>query len=240
MRSAPPSWPSVPTTRSPTTCSGQHDVRDITLLRRAGGGGVRPRAAGAGDEGDRRPGHGRALGRPGGAVRPEGCLLQLLVHVVDVALGGVGAAAAGTAPGRAAVAGRRGQGARPPGLRRRRTGRVVRRGAALRYERLSNPRARTFKAIDDRESWVVTCFFVRRPTGQGVAGALLAEVRAVRGPPRRHPRRGLPGRRTRGTGAAATYTGTRSMFERAGFEEAARPGGRPLVRLERPQVRRRR
>jgi len=33
-------------------------------------------------------------------------------------------------------------------------------------------------------------------------------------------------------GDATVYTGTTGMFERAGFEEVARPGGRPLVRLE--------
>ena len=109
-----------------------------------------------------------------------------------------------------------------------------------RYERLSNPRARTFKAIDDRESWVVTCFFVRRDRrGQGVAGALLAEVERFVA---RHGGTLVEGYPVDDAwqGAAASYTGTRSMFERAGFEEAARPGGRPLVRLERPQVRRRR
>ncbi len=101
-----------------------------------------------------------------------------------------------------------------------------------RYERLTNPRARTFRPIDERESWVVTCFFVRRDErGKGVAEALLAAVRSfvaerggtlVEGYPIEHVDQA----------AAALYTGTTGMFERAGFAEAARPGGRPLVRLE--------
>ena len=101
-----------------------------------------------------------------------------------------------------------------------------------RYARLTNPRARTFRSIDERESWVVTCFFVRRDErGKGVAEALLAAVRSfvakrggtlVEGYPVDH----------RDQAAAALYTGTTVMFERTGFAEVARPGGRPLVRLE--------
>ena len=103
---------------------------------------------------------------------------------------------------------------------------------AHRYERLTNPRARTFRPIDERESWVVTCFFVRRdqrrkesptPCWQ-LCRSFVAERGGslVEGYPVEHVDHG----------AAALYTGTTGMFQRAGFVEVARPGGRPLVRLE--------
>ena len=101
-----------------------------------------------------------------------------------------------------------------------------------RYDRLTNPRARTFRPIDERESWVVTCFFIRRDQrGKGVAETLLRVVPSfvaerggtlVEGYPVEHADHG----------AAALYTGTTGMFERAEFAEVARLGGRPLVRLE--------
>jgi len=106
-----------------------------------------------------------------------------------------------------------------------------------RYARLDNPRARTYRRLDERPSWVVTCFFVRRDRrGQGVATALLAAVAEfvaarggtlVEGYPTEHPEQG----------PAAMYTGTVPMFTDAGFTEAARPGGRPLMRLELPRRR---
>jgi len=101
-----------------------------------------------------------------------------------------------------------------------------------RYERLNNPRARTYRRLDDRPSWVVTCFFIRRDRrGEGVATALLDAVgefvatrggTLVEGYPTEHPEHG----------PSAMYTGTVPMFTGAGFDEVARPGGRPLVRLE--------
>jgi GNAT superfamily N-acetyltransferase len=107
-----------------------------------------------------------------------------------------------------------------------------------RYDRLDNPRARTYRRLDDRPSWVVTCFFVRRDRrAEGVATALLAEVAdfaaaqggtLVEAYPTEHPEQG----------PAAMYTGTVPMFTDAGFTEVARPGGRPLVRLELPRRRR--
>jgi GNAT superfamily N-acetyltransferase len=107
-----------------------------------------------------------------------------------------------------------------------------------RYERLDNPRARTYRRLDDRPSWVVTCFYVRRDRrSEGVATALLAAVAEfvanrngtlVEGYPTEHPEHG----------PAAMYTGTVPMFTRAGFTEVARHGGRPLVRLEVPRRRR--
>jgi GNAT superfamily N-acetyltransferase len=107
-----------------------------------------------------------------------------------------------------------------------------------RYSRLNNPRTRTYRRLDERPSWVVTCFYVRRDRrSAGVATALLSEVAEfvaarggtlVEGYPTEHPEQG----------PSAMYTGTVSMFEAAGFTETARPGGRPLVRLELPHRRR--
>ena len=106
-----------------------------------------------------------------------------------------------------------------------------------RYDRLDNPRARTYRRLHDRPSWVVTCFFVRRDRrAEGVATALLGAVAGfvaahggtmVEGYPTEHPEQG----------PAAMYTGTVAMFRAAGFREVARPGGRPLVRLELPRRR---
>jgi GNAT superfamily N-acetyltransferase len=108
-----------------------------------------------------------------------------------------------------------------------------------RYERLTSPRARTYKRHDDRPSWVVTCFFVRRDRRRGgVATALLESVAEfvaagggtlVEGYPIERPEHG----------PSAMYTGTVSMFTDTGFVEVARLGGRPLVRLELPESRRR-
>jgi GNAT superfamily N-acetyltransferase len=101
-----------------------------------------------------------------------------------------------------------------------------------RYERLANPRARTYRAIDERESWVVTCFFVRRDQRrQGVAEALLTAVGSFVAERDGSLVEGYPVEQV-DQGAATLYTGTTGMFERAGFDEGARPGGRPLVRLE--------
>lgn len=101
-----------------------------------------------------------------------------------------------------------------------------------RYERLTSPRARTYRPIDDRESWVVTCFFVRKDRrGSGIAGALLGEVKRFVADRGGTLVEGYPVK-DHSHGAAATYTGTAGMFADAGFEEAARPGGRSLVRLE--------
>ena len=103
-----------------------------------------------------------------------------------------------------------------------------------RYRRLTSPRARTYRSLDDRPSWVVTCFFVRRDRrGSGVASELLAAVAAfvadqggalVEGYPVEHA-----------DGPAAMYTGTLEMFRRQGFVVANSAGNRPLVRLDLPR-----
>lgn len=100
--------------------------------------------------------------------------------------------------------------------------------------------SRVLAPIDDAPVWSIVCFVVgRRARGQGIATALLA---AAIDYARDHgattleayPIETEPGSRVP---SANVYRGTLSMFERAGFELAARrqsPGAsqaRPIVRL---------
>ena len=98
------------------------------------------------------------------------------------------------------------------------------------YPRLD--RSPKLRRLDDRPVWSITCFTIdRRHRRRGVAAALLdAAVDFAR---RRgaevveaYPIDTVGGKRS----SADLYTGTLAMFERAGFEEVARRGGRPIVR----------
>lgn len=98
------------------------------------------------------------------------------------------------------------------------------------YPRLD--RSPKLRRLDDRPVWSITCFTIdRRHRRRGMAAVLLdaavdfarergAEV--VEG----YPIDTAGGKRS----SAELYTGTLAMFERAGFEEVARRGGRPIVR----------
>lgn len=98
------------------------------------------------------------------------------------------------------------------------------------YHRLN--RSTKLKPVDDQPVWVVTCFYIdRRYRRRGVAEALLAGAiehahahgaEAVEGIPIDTAGRSHPG--------ASLYTGTLPMFDRAGFVEITRRGGRPIVR----------
>jgi GNAT superfamily N-acetyltransferase len=83
-------------------------------------------------------------------------------------------------------------------------------------------RSHVLKPVDDEPAWAVVCFYIpRHERGRGVASALLdAAVRYVRERGGRvlegYP--SPPGDQR----AADLYTGTESMFSRAGFTEVAR------------------
>lgn len=102
------------------------------------------------------------------------------------------------------------------------------------YRRMTNPRARTYKAVDDQPSWVVNCFYIDKAhRGSGVASALLAGAID-------HAKRagatlleGYPEARDfRSVGASSMFVGTSGMFEREGFVEITRRGHRPVMRLD--------
>jgi GNAT superfamily N-acetyltransferase len=101
-------------------------------------------------------------------------------------------------------------------------------------------RSRTLPQLPGEDVWSVNCFVVaRKERGQGVGDALLAAAVEYA---REHGARlveGFPvetgGERMPSSGA---YTGTRGMFERAGFAEVApttsrAAGGRPRVLMRR-------
>ena len=98
------------------------------------------------------------------------------------------------------------------------------------YPRLN--RSQKLKPLDDTPVWSVTCFTVdRHHRRHGVAEALLdaaVDHAAARGATvvEGYPIDTAGGRRP----GADLFTGTLAMFRRAGFEEVARRGGRPIMR----------
>jgi GNAT superfamily N-acetyltransferase len=80
--------------------------------------------------------------------------------------------------------------------------------------------------------WSINCFYIdRRHRGAGVAGALLAGAVAHARERGATQVEGYPIHQASEARASADlYTGTLEMFERAGFREVARRGGRPIVR----------
>jgi GNAT superfamily N-acetyltransferase len=107
-------------------------------------------------------------------------------------------------------------------------------GPRRRFARLNSPRARVYRRIDDRASWVVNCFYVRKDQRRsGLSRLLLAAAvdqaarngaTLIEGYPRDTAARPV--------GAAELFVGTLDMFTAAGFQEVGRVGDRPLVRLE--------
>ncbi|MCA1588690.1 MAG: GNAT family N-acetyltransferase [Chloroflexi bacterium] len=105
------------------------------------------------------------------------------------------------------------------------------------YERLIH--SRVLAPVDDEPVWSIVCFVVsRRSRGRGVARALLdAAIEYARGHGAKwleaYPADTAGGR----ISSANAYTGTLSMFERAGFRVVARRQAnraspvRPIVRL---------
>jgi GNAT superfamily N-acetyltransferase len=98
------------------------------------------------------------------------------------------------------------------------------------YPRLD--RSPKLRRLDDRPVWSITCFTIdRRHRRRGVAAALLdaaVDFARERGAEvvEAYPIDTAGGKRS----SAELYTGTLAMFERAGFDEVARRGGRPIVR----------
>jgi len=91
-------------------------------------------------------------------------------------------------------------------------------------------RSRNLKAVDDQPAWSVVCFYIaRRRRGEGISRALLDGAVAYA---REHGAPVIEGYardvRVQRVSADSAYTGTVSLFERAGFHEVARyspPGG---------------
>ena len=98
------------------------------------------------------------------------------------------------------------------------------------YPRLD--RSPKLRRLDDRPVWSITCFTIdRRHRRRGVAAVLLdaaVDFARERGAEvvEAYPIDTAGAKRS----SAELYTGTLAMFERAGFEEVARRGGRPIVR----------
>ncbi len=104
---------------------------------------------------------------------------------------------------------------------------------APREEYVYFERSRTFKPIDNKPVWSVSCFFVTREyRRRGVSVPLLRaaiEFAAKRGARivEGYPQSPYAER----SAAAFMWTGVPATFERAGFREAARPSkSRPIMR----------
>ena len=102
------------------------------------------------------------------------------------------------------------------------------------FPRLS--RARTLQCDDSSRVWSIPCFFVRRGyRGKGVARAMLEHVLAAMKARGATIAEGYPARPNKdGTYIAAfSWTGTQSLFAKAGFTIAGNPdGGKTRVRKQ--------
>lgn len=107
-------------------------------------------------------------------------------------------------------------------------------GPRERFARMMSARARVYKPIDDRPSWVINCFYIpRAERGQGLANDLLAAAVGFARDRGATLLEAYPiDRSANDHTAASLFVGTLSMFADAGFSEAARQNDRPLVRLE--------
>jgi GNAT superfamily N-acetyltransferase len=101
-------------------------------------------------------------------------------------------------------------------------------------------RSRTLPQLPGEDVWVVNCFVVARGArGSGIAEALLVAAVAYAEAHGARIVEGVPVD-TGGTRipSASTYTGTRGMFERAGFTEAAATTSKAASRRPRVVMRR--
>ncbi|MCP5025624.1 MAG: GNAT family N-acetyltransferase [Actinomycetia bacterium] len=107
-------------------------------------------------------------------------------------------------------------------------------GPRPRFARMMSERARVYKPLDQRPSWVINCFYIpRTERGHGLATDLLDAAIAFARDRGATLLEAYPiDRSAKDHNAASLFVGTLSMFESAGFAEAARHNDRPLVRLE--------
>lgn len=100
------------------------------------------------------------------------------------------------------------------------------------YEKLSH--SRTLKPVDDQPVWSVTCFYVaKKHRRTGVAVVLLeAAVEHVRHQGGKIVE-GYPVDAQKDMPASFVFTGTASVFQKAGFKEVARNSPtRPIFRFD--------
>jgi GNAT superfamily N-acetyltransferase len=103
-----------------------------------------------------------------------------------------------------------------------------------RYPRLA--RARILKGVDDAPAWSLPCFFVARShRGRGIMTALLKAAAKNAKAEGATLLEGYPMAPSKRTGDAFAYVGVVGPFEKAGFEEAARPS--PTRRVMRRRLR---
>ncbi|APV50065.1 hypothetical protein BWI17_10425 [Betaproteobacteria bacterium GR16-43] len=94
-------------------------------------------------------------------------------------------------------------------------------------------KSRTLQPLDDKPVWSVTCFFIRKGyRRQGLSAKLLeaakkhvrkAGGRILEGYPMVPSAKAMPD--------TFAWTGMLGAFEKAGFDECARPGARAIVRI---------
>jgi len=96
-------------------------------------------------------------------------------------------------------------------------------------------RSRTIPMLDGEAVWSINCFVVaRKSRGRGIADALLQAATAYAAAHGARIVEGYPVETEGRMPSASAYTGTRGMFERAGFTRASATtskasGGRPRV-----------
>jgi GNAT superfamily N-acetyltransferase len=91
-------------------------------------------------------------------------------------------------------------------------------------------RSRTLKPIDEQPAWSIVCFFVARPYRR--RGLMVELIRAAVDYARRHGAHiveGYPSEHPDGLEGSAGFTGMRSAYVEAGFQEVARPSERQMI-----------
>ena len=102
------------------------------------------------------------------------------------------------------------------------------------YDRLNSKHSTVYRPIDDLDTWVINCFFIRKDHRRGgVASRLLSAAIDHAAAHGATMLEAYPVDRSQQAATSALLVvGTISMFIDAGFEEVARMGTRPLVRRD--------